>query len=429
MRTKRLLFKTFLSIVILSGLIGCSDDDDSVATTSTTKTISAFSFTADKNTALSSDVTATINGTNISVTVPYGTDVTALVATFTTTGESVKIGSTTQVSGTTANDFSSAVTYRVTATDSSTQDYTDSSTQDYTVTVSNSVSYTAGSVSFTMISVPGGITFPIGTDDLGAPATVANVYLISQTEVTYELWSAVHTWALSNGYFFANAGTEGHDGTPGAAPTAAQQEPVTTINWRDAMVWMNALTEYTNAQNGTSRGAVYSYSDATIRDSRDTNATACDDAVASSTADGFRLLSLNEWELAARYITDDGDNTLDKTGEYYPGLYVSGADAQYDATTGGSDIDGDSDIQYSTDVAVYSGSATAVVKSKSSNALGLFDMGGNAMEWAFDLNGANRVGRGGGWNFDEYDSRVGRLGNYAPELARNDIGFRIAGAP
>src|SRR4029077_7497390 len=41
----------------------------------------------------------------IGVTVPSGSDVTKLVATFLTTGASVKVGSTAQVSGTTANDF------------------------------------------------------------------------------------------------------------------------------------------------------------------------------------------------------------------------------------------------------------------------------------------------------------------------------------
>jgi len=66
----------------------------------------------------------TIVGTSIAVTVPFGTNVTALVATFTTTGASVKVGSTAQVSGTTANNFTSPVTYVVRAADSSTQSYT-----------------------------------------------------------------------------------------------------------------------------------------------------------------------------------------------------------------------------------------------------------------------------------------------------------------
>jgi hypothetical protein len=54
---------------------------------------------------------------------PFGTSKTALVATFTSTGTSVKVGGTTQVSGTTSNDFTNAVTYRVTAADATYQDY------------------------------------------------------------------------------------------------------------------------------------------------------------------------------------------------------------------------------------------------------------------------------------------------------------------
>jgi hypothetical protein len=64
-----------------------------------------------------------INGTNIAITVPFGTNVTALVAYFITTGASIKVGVVDQVSGTTANNFTNPVTYRVTADDASTQDY------------------------------------------------------------------------------------------------------------------------------------------------------------------------------------------------------------------------------------------------------------------------------------------------------------------
>jgi hypothetical protein len=91
---------------------------------SSAKDLTAFSFLSAKNSQLSSDVTGTISGTSIALTVPFGTDVTALVATFTTTGASVTVGTTTQVSGTTANDFTSPVTYKVTAADASTKSYT-----------------------------------------------------------------------------------------------------------------------------------------------------------------------------------------------------------------------------------------------------------------------------------------------------------------
>ena len=85
------------------------------------KAITAFSFQG-----LSPPVIGTINDAahTISLTVPAGTDVTALVATFTTTGASVAIEGTPQVSGLTANNFTNPVPYTVTAGDASTGGYT-----------------------------------------------------------------------------------------------------------------------------------------------------------------------------------------------------------------------------------------------------------------------------------------------------------------
>jgi len=90
----------------------------------TAKELSTFLFEASINTVLSSDASGTISGTDIVLTVPYGTDVSGLVATFTTTGSNVSVNSTQQNSGTTANDFSGPVIYTVTAEDSGTQEYT-----------------------------------------------------------------------------------------------------------------------------------------------------------------------------------------------------------------------------------------------------------------------------------------------------------------
>jgi len=84
---------------------------------SSAKAITAFSLDG---------VTGTINEASktIALNIPYGRNLTSLVATFTTTGSSVKVGSTVQVSGTTVNDFTNPVVYRVSAADNSTQDYT-----------------------------------------------------------------------------------------------------------------------------------------------------------------------------------------------------------------------------------------------------------------------------------------------------------------
>jgi hypothetical protein len=99
-----------------------------VATPSSPKSITAFSLNGS---------IGKINETKktISVTVPTGTSVTNLVATFTITGAGLKVGSSDQVSGETANDFTHPVTYTVTAADASTQDYT------VTVIVASSATY------------------------------------------------------------------------------------------------------------------------------------------------------------------------------------------------------------------------------------------------------------------------------------------------
>ncbi len=83
------------------------------------KTLPFFSFQA-----LDPAAVGVVTGFTIAVDVPFETVVTALVATFGTTGASVKVGSTTQVSGTTPNNFTSPVVYTVTAADGSTQAYT-----------------------------------------------------------------------------------------------------------------------------------------------------------------------------------------------------------------------------------------------------------------------------------------------------------------
>jgi hypothetical protein len=81
-----------------------------VAPSRSAKKILAFSFASPSAGGVIDQALQTI-----AVTPPYGTNVSALVANFTTTGASVKVGSTKQRSGKTANDFTSPVTYKVTS--------------------------------------------------------------------------------------------------------------------------------------------------------------------------------------------------------------------------------------------------------------------------------------------------------------------------
>jgi hypothetical protein len=70
-------------------------------------------------------VAGTINESakTIAVTMPNGTNVTALVATFTTTGAGIKVGAVAQTSGTTANNFTAPVAYTVASADGTTVTY------------------------------------------------------------------------------------------------------------------------------------------------------------------------------------------------------------------------------------------------------------------------------------------------------------------
>jgi formylglycine-generating enzyme required for sulfatase activity len=115
---------------------------------SSAKEITAYSFTAAANPALDSTVTGTITGTEISLTVPYGTNVSSLIASFTTTGQSVTVDGNSQFSGTTANDFTDPVTYTVTAADGSTNEYT------VTVTVAPNDAKEITAFSFTAAANP-----------------------------------------------------------------------------------------------------------------------------------------------------------------------------------------------------------------------------------------------------------------------------------
>ncbi len=90
-----------------------------VAGPNSAKAITSFSFASP-----AASGTIDENAKTIAVTVPYDTDVTALVATFSTTGVSVKVGTTDQISGSTPNDFTSPVLYVVTAADNTTATYT-----------------------------------------------------------------------------------------------------------------------------------------------------------------------------------------------------------------------------------------------------------------------------------------------------------------
>ena len=101
--------------------------DDTTTATYTVTVSAAMNFAKAITSYVLSGVAGTINETQktIAVNMASGTNVTALVAVFTSTGAgSVTVGGTPQVSGTTQNAFTNPVQYTVTAADNSTATYT-----------------------------------------------------------------------------------------------------------------------------------------------------------------------------------------------------------------------------------------------------------------------------------------------------------------
>lgn len=283
------------------------------------------------------------------------------------------------------------------------------------------LTFSGAGVSFKMAYVPGGVTFPTETDNSGT-AAVSDAYWICESEVTYLLYASVFFWSAPH-YFLLLGGRGGYwdddDTEFYGFPSGYESHPVTEITWRDAMVWCNALTEWYNAQNGTNYTCVYTYNGNVIRDAW-TDPDHCDNVVASPTATGFRLLTSNEWELAARWRNDSTNTVIGYSNPWFTqGDSASGATANFN------------NAEENGIVAVYSGNYTYPVMYKTANSLGLYDMSGNAEEWCFDWHtsyiGSARVARGGYWHLGGDYLQIGRESAYNPgrTWGHFQTGFRI----
>ncbi len=257
--------------------------------------------------------------------------------------------------------------------------------------------------------VPDGFVYvPSGEFTIGSPAdepgrdddeilyspTLSRGLFVGQYEVT-QIEYATHMGGYP-GYF------------------AGADNPVEQVDWFEAVAFCNARS---NAEGLTPAYDI-----------------AGDEVSWDQDADGYRLLTEAEWEIACRARTED---------PFYTGeIGVLGCVFDYALSLAGvycnTDVDGDDGVYSDAD----GPDGPAAVGGRQANDWGLKDMHGNVYEWCWDwyrnrpcctsvdpvgpAAGTSRVIRGGCWTSPVESCRSAARSYLAPTSSNFAVGFRIA---
>ena len=174
----------------------------------------------------------------IDIEVESGTDLTNLVSTFTLSdGASVKVGGVTQQSGTTANNFTSPVTYSVTAEDGST-------TRNWVVTVTEEMVLNNET---DILTYSFGIPPQTGSADINSSLGTIDIEVESGTDLT----NLVSTFTLSDGASVKVGGVTQQSGTTANNFTSPVTYSVTAEDGSTIRNWVVTVTEEMVLNNET----------------------------------------------------------------------------------------------------------------------------------------------------------------------------------
>ena len=314
--------------------------------------------------------------------------------------------------------------------------------------------YSTGSMIFSTVYVPGGLTFPRETDD-SLSGTITDAYEIAEIEATNELVREILQWAYDQGKFdeigagvdstTAVYGTQqlldldggdiqiSFDSNTFSVDSGFEKYPVVEITWYGSVILCNWMTEMLDGN--TDNLVYYGIDSSWLHGETSENVSKT----------GFRLLSSYEWEAAARYIgTINPGYGLQKplgSGIYWtPGTYASGSPDDYNNAFATGEVAWYVDNSIALPNSDFvSGKGTHPVGTAenppgdglpltgNANQLGVFDMSGNVSEWCFtEFGTSSRRIRGGHWLNSSSDLQVGEDDSHYPNYKERYLGFRFA---